>query len=351
MEALEVRGVFKSYRDQSVLCDVDLALKEGSFTSVLGPSGSGKTTLLRVIAGFDRIDQGEVRISGTLVDDGSKFVTPDRRRIGYVPQEGSLFPHLTVQQNVGFGLKRSPQRANIVEEHLAMLDLEELGRRYPHELSGGQQQRVAIARALAINPSLVLLDEPFSALDDTLRSAVRTDVRRVIRAAGATALLVTHDQDEALSLSDEVAMIRSGRIWHVATPQALYEHPESPELAGSLGEANFLDGTGKGAWVDTALGALRLSSGEFPEGLDLVVLIRPEQIMASRGLGEGPSATILEREFHGHDVVLRLMSTWNPPIPLTSRQLTSRHTEVSRSVIGSRVSLSVRGTVLAWPRE
>jgi iron(III) transport system ATP-binding protein len=345
VQALDVCGVFKGYGRLSVLRGVDLALEPGTFTSVLGPSGSGKTTLLRVIAGFERIDVGSVSLNGELVDDGARFVTPDRRRIGYVPQEGSLFPHLTVEQNVGFGLDRAHRRDGTVAHYLEMVDLGALGGRYPHELSGGQQQRVAIARALAIAPSLVLMDEPFSSLDAALRAEVRTDVRRALKAAGATVLLVTHDQDEALSLADRVAVIRDGRIEQFASPERLYAHPGSPTLARSVGEANLLSGTAKGEWVDTPLGLLRLYGRTFADGTDLTVLVRPEQLVATvDASAEGPHASVVEREFYGHDVVLRLSPSWHPSVILTARQ-----SEVwTSATVGATVALNVHGPVVAW---
>ena len=344
MDALELRSVYKAYGGQPVLCALDLSVESGSFTSVLGPSGSGKTTLLRVIAGFERVDQGEVTINELLVDDGRRFVTPNRRRIGYVPQEGSLFPHLTVEQNVGFGLDRAARRTSAVANLLEMVDLSGYGDRYPHQLSGGQQQRVALARALATKPALVLMDEPFSSLDATLRAAVRTDVRRVLRAAGTTALLVTHDQDEALSLADRVAILRDGLIGQVATPEQMYAAPDSPELARSLGETNFLRGTARGEWVETDLGPLRLANGPFPAGAELRVLVRPEQLFTTDVSAGVAHAVVTEREFYGHDIVLRLSPTFDP-----ANILTARYADVADAEpVGAPVALAVRGAVIAW---
>ena len=181
---LEVTGVMKSFGNQLVLDGIDLAVPAGSLTAVLGPSGSGKTTLLRIIAGFDRADAGTVGLGGRVVDGPGSFVASEERHIGYVPQEGSLFPHLTVEKNVAFGLPRPLRRGPKVPGLLEMVGLTGLGRRYPHQLSGGQQQRVALARALAIEPQVVLLDEPFSSLDAALRASVRHDVQQVLRAAG-----------------------------------------------------------------------------------------------------------------------------------------------------------------------
>src|SRR5580698_1872305 len=209
---MRVTGLHKAFGTHPVLTGLDLEVPEGSLTAILGPSGSGKTTLLRLLAGFDRADRGEIVIGGTVVDDDRTHVPPERRRIGYVPQEGSLFPHLTVAANVAFGLSRKGRRFGEAESLLAAVGLEGLGKRYPHQLSGGQQQRVALARALAIEPAVVLMDEPFASLDAHLRASVRADVQRIFHEAGTTAILVTHDQDEALSVADLVAVLRDGRI-------------------------------------------------------------------------------------------------------------------------------------------
>ena len=345
MASVQLRGVAKSFRGREVLSGLDLELPEGSFTSILGPSGSGKTTLLRVIAGFEHTDAGTVEVGGEVVDDGRVFVGPERRRIGYVVQEGALFPHLTVAANVGFGIARGDDRARRVAGLLEMVDLARLAGRYPHELSGGQQQRVALARALAIEPTLVLMDEPFSSLDASLRASLRADVRAVLRDAGATVLLVTHDQDEALSLADRVAVLRDGRIGQLDPPEAIYRRPESARLAESLGESNFLTGRRRGEVVQTALGDLALD--EVPAGAsELLVLVRPEQIVASAG-GEGPRAKVLEREFYGHDVVLRLRPAFDG-----GRTLTLRTANVTSSPrVGDEVVLSVRGRVVGWAVE
>ncbi len=347
---LELTGVHKSYGCQPVLRGLDLAVVAGSFTSILGPSGSGKTTLLRVIAGFERADRGAVRLAGAAVDDSDHYLAPDRRRIGFVPQDGSLFPHLSVEQNVGFGLPRRERRGRRVAQLLDMVGLSGLECRYPHQLSGGQQQRVALARALAIEPSLVLLDEPFASLDATLRAALRQDVRRVLKEAGTTVLLVTHDQDEALSLADRVAIIHDGQIGQCDTPQALYVHPASAELALGLGEANFLRGAARGGAVETSLGLLLLESPAAPspaavDGAALVVLVRPEQIVVSVELGHDTrTARVLEVEFYGHDAVIRLRADWDASEILVARTSDSG----TLPEVGARVALSVRGRVVAW---
>ena len=235
MRDLTVHGVEKSFAGQHVLRGVELVVPHGSFTAILGASGSGKTTLLRVVAGFERPDAGEVRLGDEVVDDsGHRFVASEHRRIGYVPQEGALFPHLSVGRNVGFGLARRGNRRERIDELLELVGLSGYRRRYPHQLSGGQQQRVALARALAIEPEIVLLDEPFSSLDAALRASVRNDVLAVLQRAGTTSILVTHDQDEALSMADQVAVLRHGVIAQLDTPSGLYGVPGDAELARFL---------------------------------------------------------------------------------------------------------------------
>ncbi|HVB51171.1 MAG TPA: ABC transporter ATP-binding protein [Acidimicrobiales bacterium] len=349
MSDLEVRGLDKSYRNQSVLQNLDLTVKEGTFVSILGPSGSGKTTLLRVIAGFDRADQGAIRLGANIVDDATHFVEPDRRRIGYVPQDGSLFPHLSVVANVGFGLSRRERHGKKVVELLEMVGLGGLAERYPHQLSGGQQQRVALARGLAIDPDLVLLDEPFSSLDASLRASVRHDVRLVLKESGATAILVTHDQDEALSLADQVAIMHNGRISQCDSPAELYAHPSTPELAKELGEVNFLSGRARQGSVETAMGILQLGESTpqraLSEGEELIVLIRPEQLVLSSDLADArATAHVLHTEFFGHDAVVTVRADWDEATVLIAR---TPHA-MDLPFVDSRVALGVQGSVIAW---
>ncbi|HEY5103934.1 MAG TPA: ABC transporter ATP-binding protein [Acidimicrobiales bacterium] len=350
MTDLEITGLDKSYRNQSVLRGLDLTVKESTFVSILGPSGSGKTTLLRVIAGFDRADRGTIRLGPNIVDDTTHFVAPDRRRIGYVPQDGSLFPHLSVVANVGFGLARRDRNGKKVAELLEMVGLGGLGERYPHQLSGGQQQRVALARGLAINPDLVLLDEPFSSLDASLRASVRNDVRLVLKEAGATAILVTHDQDEALSLADQVAIIHEGHISQSASPSTLYAKPATPELARELGAVNFLIGTKRGSYVETPLGTLRLVDSlsdiaDVADGTALQILVRPEQIVLSNDDTNSPhSAQVVHTEFYGHDAIVKLRAPWDDDVLIIVRSSDASDLPLR----DSRVGLLVRGPVVAW---
>jgi iron(III) transport system ATP-binding protein len=357
--ALSVSGVWKSYPGTSVLRGVSLEVQTESLTAILGASGAGKTTLLRVIAGFEAVDAGTVALGGLCADDGRRRVPPERRHIGYVPQDGALFPHLTVRGNVAFALPRrararSRSRSD-VDELLALVGLSELGGRYPHELSGGQQQRVAIARALAPRPRLVLLDEPFAALDASLRATVRADVLGALRATGTAAVLVTHDQDEALSAADYVAVLRDGVITHEGTPRSVYSAPADPWTAGFLGTANLLPGTpaagpSGSAGVRTALGWHELrDSGHLSAGAgEVTVLIRPEQITLSVPSSAVSAATagavsgkVTQTRYHGHDALIAV------DVP-EAGLLQVRELGTDPPAQGDEVSLTVSGPVMAW---
>jgi iron(III) transport system ATP-binding protein len=344
---LAVAGLYKSFGPNPVLTGLDLTVPAGSLTALLGPSGSGKTTLLRLLAGFDRPDRGTVKIDGRVVDGEGAHVHPEHRRIGYVPQEGGLFPHLTVAANVGFGLTRAAGRRR-VEDLLELVGLADLARRYPHQLSGGQQQRVALARALAVEPELVLLDEPFASLDVHMRASVREEVQRILRASATTTLLVTHDQDEALSLADLVAVLRDGRIAQCATPQDLYSQPIDDTLARFVGDANLMAGTLEGTQVDTPLGKLpALWHGEpLTTPCQVTVLVRPEQIDLHPPDSEnGLDGRIVRLGYHGHDVILHVQAGQEQAEQL----LLVRTLGDSRLSPGSPVKLDARGPVLVWP--
>jgi iron(III) transport system ATP-binding protein len=235
MAALSITGLTKGFGDHTVLRELDLNVASGQLVAVLGASGSGKTTLLRLLCGFERADGGTIVLDGRTVAAPGLHVPPERRRIGYVAQEGALFPHLSIADNVLFGLPRRERRDTA--RAVALLAAVGLPASYagrgPHQISGGEQQRVALARALAPSPSLVLLDEPFSALDAALRAETRQATAAALSAVGATALLVTHDQAEALSMGDQVAVLRGGRLVQVASPRVLYGHPADGRWPGS----------------------------------------------------------------------------------------------------------------------
>jgi iron(III) transport system ATP-binding protein len=354
VNALEVAGLEKRFDALEVLRGIDLAVPAGSFTALLGPSGSGKTTVLRILAGFDRADRGTVTVGGSVVDDGQRVLAPERRRIGYVPQEGALFPHMSVERNVGFGLGGRRERARgkaRVDELLEMVGLADLGPRYPHQLSGGQQQRVALARALAVSPGVILLDEPFASLDAEMRAAVRTDVLDVLRAAGATTLFVTHDQDEALSSADQVAVLVGGRIAQAAAPRELYARPTSPEVALFLGAMNLVAGTFEAGRVRTDLGVLDVERGEGttpPATGPAVVLVRPEQLEVSDDPASAPRhGEVVAAEFLGHDVVVRVRPDGDASAP----PLVARVAGNRLLAVGTRVGMRAEGPVVAWARD
>ena len=299
--AIEAHGLSRSFDDRPAVDGVDLRLERGGFVAVLGPSGSGKTTLLRLIAGFERPDSGIVRIAGRTVSGPSDWVEPEQRRVGMVFQQGALFPHLTVAGNVGFGAA-SPAR---VAECLELVGLTGRAKGYPHELSGGERQRVALARALAADPEVVLLDEPFSALDAGLRERLREEVAAILRAAGTSTLLVTHDQSEALSLADTVAVLREGRLEQVGTPEEVYERPRTHWVAGFLGDADVVPGTARDGYAECELG--RFAVGPELSGT-VALVIRPESV----AIGHRPvrdadaSALVVGRSFYGHDQLVEL---------------------------------------------
>ncbi|WP_079110392.1 ABC transporter ATP-binding protein [Streptomyces roseifaciens] len=306
---LKITGLTKNYGpDAPVLQGLDLTVPGGQLAAVLGPSGCGKTTLLRVIAGFLRPDTGTVTVGGRTLSGPGTHLPPERRRVGIVPQEGALFPHVSVARNVAFGLtgRDRAARRERTEEMLELVGLAGYGDRMPHELSGGQQQRVALARALAPEPAVVLLDEPFNALDSALRSGVRADVRAALRATGATAVLVTHDQQEALSTADLVAVVRDGTVAQCATPQDLYRRPADPWVARFVGDAVLLPGTAEGGSAVTALGRVPLAAGTVgtagrQEG---TVLLRPEQIHLADTSPADARGTVTEVCFYGHDAMV-----------------------------------------------
>jgi iron(III) transport system ATP-binding protein len=339
MAELVVRDVHKAFGDVRALAGVTLTVGSGSLFAVVGPSGSGKTTLLRCVAGFERVDAGDVSVGGREVTG----LPAHRRRVAVVPQEAALFPHLSVYDNVAYGLDRAQRRAARVETVLALVGLDGYGARMPHQLSGGQQQRVAVARALAPRPPLVLLDEPFSALDAALRVEVRRDVRAALRADGATAVLVTHDQGEALALADRVAVMRSGTIVQSGTPTAVYAAPADLWVASFVGDAVLLPAAVRGGVADTALGELPLTGADGAEGG--TAMLRPEQLKLHRPDmgGGGVSATVVRRDFHGHDSVVALRL--DDGIEVTAR-IAATDVDVS---VGDAVTVRVLGPARLYP--
>ena len=302
--AISVRALRKSYGTTEVLHEVDLTVQPGTVVALLGPSGCGKTTLLRSIAGLERPASGEVTLAGRPVSGSSVFVAPEKRQVGMVFQDWALFPHLSVAQNVAYGLPRSERKGRRVDDVLDMVGLAGLGDRLPSTLSGGQQQRVALARALAPRPKVLLLDEPFSNLDTGLRTRVRSEVHQLLAELGITTVFVTHDQEEAFVLGDEVAVMRSGRIVQQARPAELYARPAAAWVATFVGDANLVDGEVAGDAAATVLGRVPLEA-PVDAGVDRVqVLLRPEELRVDPLSGSGSApATVELREYYGHDTV------------------------------------------------
>ena len=299
--AVEVRGISKTYpgAERPAVEAFTLAVTPGEVLALLGPSGCGKTTVLRMIAGLERPDSGIVQIAGELVSGNRRWVPPERRSAGMVFQDYALFPHLTVQGNVAFGLNRLPraERPSRMTQVLALTGLTEYARRYPHELSGGQQQRVAIARAIAPRPDVVLLDEPFSNLDAGMREQVRAEVLGLLRTAGVTVILVTHDQDEAFVAADRIAVMSEGRLHQVGTGEELYYHPATRFVAGFVGIANFVPASLHEGGLSSPLGRFEAPDAP-PLSIEVALLLRPEQIEVAAA---GMPVRVVGREFHGHD--------------------------------------------------
>ena len=334
--ALTCRELNKRYEDIQAVAGLGLTLEAGQLLALLGPSGCGKTTTLRLIAGFERPDQGEIHIDGRAVAGPQGFVPPERRRVGMVFQDYALFPHLDVAGNIAFGLQGSRvQRRRRTHEMLALVGLEGFGARSLQGLSGGQQQRVALARALAPAPALVLLDEPFSNLDTHLRARLRAEVRAILRAAGTSAVFVTHDQEEALSLADVVAVMSAGRILQLAEPWQLYREPVSRDVAELVGESNFLPGQASGYSATCALGAVRLIR---PADGPVSLLLRPETL----GLTTDGPVRVEEAEFYGHHQRLRLRL-------LDDTLVIARADNSQRFQVGQQVRIAVNDAVLAFP--
>jgi iron(III) transport system ATP-binding protein len=296
---VSIENLTKSFADVVAVDALSLSIEQGEFVALLGPSGCGKTTTLRLLAGFEAPDAGIIQIGGQMVTGPGVFAPPEKRKVGMVFQSYALFPHLTVAKNVAYGLSKEAARAGQVQEVLEMVRLSGLEDRLPHELSGGQQQRVALARALAPKPNLILLDEPFSNLDAGLRVAVRAEVRDILRRANITTLFVTHDQEEALSLSNTVAVMMAGKLMQIASPHILYQRPASREVATFVGDANFLPGSANDGVVTCEFGRLPIHDNRNGP---VEVMLRPEEIGLT--LDENGPAAILERQYYGHDQLL-----------------------------------------------
>lgn len=332
--AISCSGIHKRFGAVTALDGFDLDVAGGSTLSLLGPSGCGKTTALRVIAGFEEPDAGRVAIGGRVVVGPKTAVPPERRRVGMVFQDYALFPHMSVARNVAYGL----DSADRVDEVLHLVGLDGLGDRMPHELSGGEQQRVALARALAPRPDVILLDEPFSNLDATLRVRMRRDVRRILMLAGATTIFVTHDQEEALAMADHVAVMREGKVVQEGSPKELYERPADKWVAGFVGESEFLRGEAAPGRVDTPLGAFpHFGRARGP----VEVMVRPEWIHLEPA--DDGSASVVDQEFYGHDQLVLIEFA-------NGRRLKARIAAGPVYTPGDRVQVSV-DEVVVFPRQ
>jgi iron(III) transport system ATP-binding protein len=323
---------------------VNFSLYQGELLSLLGPSGCGKTTLLRLIAGFEQLQQGQIFLAGEEIANGRVHLAPERRQVGMVFQDYALFPHLTVAKNIAFGLQKASQafpgsNQDRVRTVINLVGLADLAHRYPHELSGGQQQRVALARALAPNPRLILLDEPLSNLDVQVRLRLREELHSILKAAGTSAILVTHDQEEALSISDRVAVMCQGHIEQIDTPERIYAEPSTRFVAEFVTQANFLPAQRQEDIWQTELGNFTLSSGQEIEGDQAEVMIRQEDLRlqpcGDRWGGE-PEVVVQDRQFLGREHRYSL-------------QMSSGQSLIARTHLGQRLEIGANVQALLNP--
>ena len=322
LPALSVQNISKTFGDTVAVTDTSFEVAQGEILALLGPSGCGKSTTLRMLAGFERPNRGQVQVNGETVVDASTWRPPERRRVGMVAQDFALFPHLSVGENIAFGLPdghhawwtrqlRRLSRAETptrVRHMLELVGLDGFADRYPHELSGGEAQRVALARALAPQPAAVLLDEPFSNLDQNLRANLRLAMHNILKHANTAAVFVTHDREEALSLADRVAVMRAGQIEQIGTPDDIYYRPSTRFIGTFVGDANILPGHGAHGGAETELGHVILDRASADHsGKAVEVLLRPEQLALKRTDAEEPNtASVINSEYYGHDQVVRV---------------------------------------------
>ncbi|MDB6141524.1 MAG: Ferric iron transporter, ATP-binding protein [Pseudomonas sp.] len=339
MSTLELQAICKSFGALPAVDNVSLSIPEGSRTAIVGPSGSGKTTLLRMIAGFEFPDSGSITLNGKTLFDGATEVPAHQRLIGYVPQDGALFPHMTVAGNIGFGLSgNGAAKQQRIDELMDMVSLDRrMLSRSPHELSGGQQQRVALARALAQRPKLMLLDEPFSALDTGLRASMRKAVAQLLSEAGVTTILVTHDQAEALSFANQLAVMRQGKLIQVGAPMDLYLRPHDEETANFLGDAVVIPATVDGGWADCELGRIAVANSGIRGAAQ--IMLRPEQIelTAAHEQSGGCLGAVTDSDFGGNACMLTVRLHGSP------RELLVRSLSIHAPMVGSTVGISVVG--------
>jgi len=343
--AVRVSGVIKHFGTILALDRFELDVPAGQTVCLLGPSGCGKTTALRLIAGLERPDGGSIEINGRLVAAPDTMVPPEQRRVGMVFQDFALFPHLSVRDNVAYGIRRAPDREQRVAELLALVGMSADAQRMPHQLSGGMQQRVALARALAPRPDVILLDEPFSNLDQALRTQLRGEVRQILRQQNATTLFVTHDQEEALSIADRVCVMSRGRVEQCARPEIVYAAPASAFVAGFVGVSNLVHAEVADGVAHTRFGPLRLIGPPEaqPNGRALAVL-RPEHFDVQRSADNRPGWRVIDRRFAGAELLLEVQA------PDGERLWCEAGREVRRLSVGDTVQIAVRDVeTVAFP--
>ena len=344
IKTLKVDHLFKKYGKAQAVEDVSFVLNEGSIMALVGPSGCGKTTTLRLIAGFEIPENGTIELQGKVVASKLEFVTPDKRHVGMVFQDYALFPHLTVFENIAFGLKSKNSNGKVsksdfintvVQQAISLVGLDGFSDRMPHQLSGGEQQRVAIARALAPKPSVLLLDEPFSNLDANLRNRLRKDVKSILKEVGCSTIFVTHDQEEAFLIADQIGMMLEGKVVQVGTPHEVYSNPSNSKIAKLLGEANLIEGFCSNGRVDTFIGQ-HVTDSELQGPVH--VLVRPEALMLKHASAGRQAAVIVDKEYYGHYEVLTVK--FDNETSLLVRSGPNGH-----FAIGDNVSVTMSGAV------
>lgn len=307
MASITIRNLNKRYemRAPLVVDNLDLDINEGDFIALIGDSGSGKTTILRMLAGLTKPTSGSISIGGKVVFSEGIEMTPEERKVGLVFQDSALFPHFTVRENILFGIENRPKtyKKQVLEEMLQLTNLEGLEGRYPHQISGGQKQRVALARALAVNPELLLLDEPFNGLDFSLKDQIMADIKTIVKKTGITTILVTHNRNEAFFMADRIAVLKSGKIHQYDEPYSIYNRPSDRYTAKFFGKANFIPGVVEGGEINTPLGNFNSSNTtqESP-----IVVLKPEDFTVSKSRGE-IKATTVQSDFYGHYTELKVL--------------------------------------------